>query len=333
MFSAIRNYILTFLISLLIFGALAWIVIHFAANSIGQGDSLKPSDIETVIPDSNSGDEPEPVTPENPINGTSFNILLIGTDYQPDILKDYDEDELNKDNDGFFKEARKISADTIVLLRVDKETKEFVFSAIPSETRVTVDGLNTRLGYVFGDKGIDFFVEKIEMLTSLNVDYYATVTVSGFENIINNLGKITFDVPKNMNYVDESQNLVIDLKKGTQSLNGNQALQLLRYNLYSDDGETRRQIAVSFLNAMLKAFITDDNKMNATQYLTLFKKYTTTNFTDEDLAENIDLIFAYNEFSMKFITFPGYNLTDELTDTRYFKADINEAHRLFKSYK
>ncbi len=335
MLSAVRNAIITFLVSLLIFGALAWVIIKFAAKSLTGTDPADSGKFETVIPDTGNGSEnpTTPVTPENPIKGTSFNILLVGSDYQPDILKDYDVSDQNKNNDGFPIEGRKISADTIILARIDKEKKTVMFSSIPSETRVTVNGVSTKLGYVYGDKGIEFFKEKVEMLTSLPVDYYAAVTISGLENILGKLGKITFDVPKNMNYIDESQNLEINLTKGKQALSANQALQLLRYNLYSDDGETRREISLSFLDAMIKTFATEGNYAKAADYLSQFSKYLETDFGESDLAEQIDLIFAYNEFELKTITYPGYSVTDDDTGETYFKADVTSAHNTFKQYK
>ena len=62
------------------------------------------------------------------------------------------------------------------------------------------------------------------------MDGYILTNFQGFKNIVDSLGGITINVEKDMYYdTGEEQDRYIDLKKGLQRLNGNQALQYARF--------------------------------------------------------------------------------------------------------
>ncbi len=95
MLSATKNFVLTFLIALVIFGLIAYMLVGLVLNNLlGVGAS------ETEMPE----DTAETPTDDGPGNigiqfgdsGESFNILLIGTDYRPSEFVDYDPEMLEK---------------------------------------------------------------------------------------------------------------------------------------------------------------------------------------------------------------------------------------------
>ncbi len=88
MLSATKNFVLTFLIAIIIFGLIAYMLVGLVLNNL-LGDSVEtqPSEETTAEPDD---------SPDNPIGvqltdkGESFNILLIGTDFRPSRFVNYD---------------------------------------------------------------------------------------------------------------------------------------------------------------------------------------------------------------------------------------------------
>jgi len=343
MFSAVKNFIIIFCVSVLIFGLLAALIVPMVLDAAGISDAGNTPDdsgnaIETETSDpSISGTQDPPNTDSSggvidppSIGGSSFNMLLIGTDYQPDIFHDYDFTEANKEVDGFPLVERKISADMIIFIRVDKEKGEYVFSQIPSNMRVTDKGIYKPLSAIYDDSGLDYFLSKITALTSLPIDYSVVVSVDGLKEIIDGLGGITYYVPKNMEYEDPAQNLKIELKRGSQTLSGEQALMLLRYT--SDPlGSERREIATSFLRVVLSKFTDKEYYSKIPDYWKMASDHIETNFTEQDMADRLDMFFAYADFKQVDIIYPGSSLVHE--GVTYFEPNISKAWELFGEYK
>ena len=82
--SAVKNFALTFIISLLVFSLLAYFIVGYALNNLvgiaGGSDTSETTTVPTpVITDSNGGI----IDIDLPDTGTSFNLLLVMTDYEP----------------------------------------------------------------------------------------------------------------------------------------------------------------------------------------------------------------------------------------------------------
>ena len=341
MLSAFRNFALTFLIAALIFGSIAYFVVGFVLETVEA--TIEPDDdpvetqpldltyAETTDPSTDTSQTTDPPPEEDEINGNTFNILLVGTDYQPELFKDYDYEE-NWTGDGFpDKHSRSWGADMLILLRIDKENRKFIFCAIPRNTRVQVDGIYTQLGDVLSEKGIDFLCGKVTGLTGLQINYYATLDVGSIPACIDAVGGVSYYVPEDMKYSDPDQNLEIDLKKGTQTINGEKAMQLLRYVGYQGGAYSRMKTAVDFLQKMIAKFTNVTYFSKAPDLYKTLTRYVKTNFSADDLLNNLDLIFAYTKFESITLTYPGSDKTYD--DVSYFDPTVSAAMTMFEKYK
>ena len=92
MLPSLRNFAITFLVSLFIFAALAYFLADFAMENFSGGFAKEP-ETETETAEETVGvfnpfeDNDDTVT--SMIQGTSFNFVLVGLDYQKDIFDDY----------------------------------------------------------------------------------------------------------------------------------------------------------------------------------------------------------------------------------------------------
>ncbi len=332
---ALRNFIITFAVSLLVFGIMAYAGVGFVLNTVIGSDpatTIPPAitlegDDPAVDPDDTSEDPS--FTDE--IVGDSFNILLIGSDYQPEIFDDYDYEE-RWPGPGFpDKRNRPWSADMIILLRVDKSNRQFVICPISRNVRVEVDGQHMRLGSTIAKKSTQYLCGKVSELTGLPIDYFIHVRVGMIASCIDALGAITFDIPQDMKYEDSEQKLVIDLKKGTHKITGEKAAQLLRFAGYANGNVGRTNMTVDFLKAMLAEYLSPKYIDDALTIYSKLKDKVETNFTEEALANNLDLIFAYPDFATVTLTYPGSTRVDD--GVTYFIADTAAATALFAKYE
>jgi len=337
MLSALRNFALTFLIAALIFGTIAYFIVGFVLDTltvtISAEDPVDTNEIELVLPEDTtteaSTDTTVPVVDD--ISGDTFNILLIGTDYQPDVFDDYNYEETYTGTGFPDKRSRKVSADMMVILRIDKENRKFMFCPLPRNVRVSVNGNNTQLGDVYAEKGIEFLCGKVSGLTGLVMNYHAVVDVSVISECVEILGGVNYYVPQDMQYEDPTQNLVINLEQGTQNIDGEKAEQLLRYVGYSNGNTGRMNTTIQFAQALLAKFTNVTYLTKAPELYASLKEHITTNFTADDLVNNLDLIFAYSKFEAVTVTYPGQ--TKSYDGVVYFDPNVPAAMDIFDSYQ
>ncbi|NLB79811.1 MAG: LCP family protein, partial [Clostridiaceae bacterium] len=70
---------------------------------------------------------------------------------------------------------------------------------------------------------------------------------------------VYFDIPRNMNYEDPTQDLYIHLKKGYQHLDGEQAVNLARFRNYPEGDIDRIAIQQKLLKELAKQTLKADN--------------------------------------------------------------------------
>lgn len=346
---SLRNFLITLLISLLVFIPIAIWGVNLAGDfksSVLSGNEQKAAEQEKQP----SGDEIKaPDNPTHPIDsnikGESFNVLLIGTDYAPGMFGGYHPNvgshypEFNNSakligHGGTLPEYpyRTVNADAIVLICVNKEKQTIAYLPIPSKMVLNVGGINTTLGELYYDKGLDYFINKVSGITGVPIDYYALTSFSLISDIVDSIGPVTYNVPCDMKYEDEETGYKISLSKGSQDINGRKAAQLLSYNSYdATSGLTREKVAMEFLQALAAKMTNITNINKADDVFNTIVKNVYTNITPEDLTANVELIFAYSRFSIVSLEFPGSYFYRE--DVQYFNPYINLAISKMNAYK
>lgn len=316
MLAGLKNFLLTFIISLVIFGIIAFFVVNMIMDSIGVGSFIDGNNDPVQTGGEDYVDTPKGNEALLELDGNSFNMLFVGLDYAPDIFYDYYDPDtvsslVNFDSgkiagelvtDG---EYRAVSADTILLVCVSKEREEFAFTAISPGTIIKRQNENVCLSDIFESEGTRSFIESVHSLVGVPIDRYAFVSLYEFPSLIDIIEGVDFNVPCDMKYDDYKGGLHINIKEGIQHLDGEKALQVLRFNKYEGTVNSRLKTTVSFARAVM-------NKMTDPKYITkaaaLFReaeKMIITDFTASDLSSNLDLIFSYPTFEPVNIELPG----------------------------
>lgn len=298
---------ITFCISFLVFGIVAYIIMSiFFGAPTSKKDSDAPNPDDMVIGFDNNDKKDE-------TNGRSFTFLLVGTDYQPRVLPGVPS-----------------HADSIVFVRFSCETNQVVYMSIPSTLTITADGTESTLCDLYSEKGIEYLVEKVQGLTGININYYAIASITMFDDIINTLGEINYNVPINMNYSDPTQNLYIEFEKGEQKLNGAKATDMLRYR--SDSFSDRMTRNVDFLKSIMSTFTAPSYRSKAPELFGKMLEYIVTNFTEDDLLKYMDTIYNYASYKSSVLTYPG-NFKNNGDGNSYFVPDTDSAIKMMAEYK
>lgn len=135
------------------------------------------------------------------------------------------------------------NADTIVLASFNTKDQTLKLLSIPRDTMSNEERSIQKINgsYSVDHKGnIEQTIHEVEMVTGLPIDRYAITTFDGFKEAIDAIGGVEMYVPSDLYYSDPYQDLEIDLKEGTQVLDGTHALQFVRYRSGYANGDLGR---------------------------------------------------------------------------------------------
>ncbi len=149
--------------------------------------------------------------------GPTANFLVLGSDSREFV--DSDEDE------AAFGTVGGRRADTIIVVRVDPDTRKALLVSFPRDLWVEIPGRGSnRINSAFQD-GPQGVVDTMRHNFDIPIHHYVEVDFSGFRNIVNSMGGVTMYVPAPSR--DPKSGLNIE-EAGCTVLDGEQALGWVR---------------------------------------------------------------------------------------------------------
>jgi hypothetical protein len=144
-----------------------------------------------------------------------------------------------------------------------------------------------------------------ELLEGVGIDRYIRVNVQGVQSLVDALGGVTVYVPEDMKYQDDSQHLYINLKAGKQHLNGDKALQFLRfrYDKFGDIGRVQRQQLL--MRALMEQALNPATLARMPKILSVIQSHIDTNLTVEELVALVGFGVQTNRSKVQMLMVPG----------------------------
>ena len=227
-------------------------------------------------------------------------------------------------------------SDTIIVASYDPKTQEAALLSIPRDTFIGDDKKHTSVYdkinslYSNGDTP-EKTLAAVNKLTGLDLKYYI---------IVDTIGGVEFDVPIDMDYDDYSQDLFIHLKAGVQTLNGDQAEQLVRFRhnndyssysySYGDNDLGRMRTQRNFIIATVKQTIRMKNVTQIGNIIDIFKQYVKTNLDFNHVKDYIPYAIKINTDDIKAAQLPG--TAQYLGYLSFFLCDEEETQELVKEF-
>ncbi len=178
--------------------------------------------------------------------------------------------------------------DTIIVVSMDPETREAGLVSIPRDTRVAIPGHGwQKAGHAHAYGGPALAMATVEKFLGIRLHYFVRTNFAGFARLVDSLGGVELCVEKDMYYEDPAQDLVIDLKAGCQLLNGDQALQYVRYRNDSDIARVQRQ--QNFIRAVVDRLYRLRIVFRLHQMIADLVPYVDTNLEPKDMLRMVRL--------------------------------------------
>lgn len=132
-------------------------------------------------------------------------------------------------------------SDTILLVSAEPRLGKLSLVSIPRDTLVNIPDYGPdKAGHAFAYGGADLTRASVSGLLGVTIQRTAVVSLDGFVQLVDALGGVEIDVEQAMYYHDPYQDLLIDLEPGLQRLDGEQAMQYVRYR---SDGSDLTRVA------------------------------------------------------------------------------------------
>ena len=195
-----------------------------------------------------------------------YNILIVGTD-----------------NDG-------TRTDTIMIARLDTNENTAAVMSIPRDTVISGNYTVPKINGVYGgagkgEKGMNALKQKLAQLLGFEVDGYVLVNLDAFVELVDLVGGVDFDVPMDMHYEDPTQDLYIHLEAGPQHLDGEQAMQLVRFRKgYATQDLQRTKTQQLFMQALAQSCLDGINLKNIGRMSQIVKENLFTDMTLGNIA-------------------------------------------------
>jgi len=143
--------------------------------------------------------------------------------------------------------------DTIMMLTLDSIEKTVSVMSVPRDLMSTsAFGNLSKINAAYA-QGIERTMIEVTNVLGYAANRYIVVNYDGFERLIDALGGIEINVFMDMYYTDTKEGLVIDLKEGLQTLNGEKALHYVRYRSgYAAADIKRIEIQQEFYTAIIE---------------------------------------------------------------------------------
>ncbi len=134
-------------------------------------------------------------------------------------------------------------SDTLFVVMMDPKSNNVSLLSIPRDTMVKIPGRGwDKINHAFAFGGHKLTEQTVEEFLGIQINNYVVIDFRGFKDLVDAIGGIDIDVEKDMYYEDPYDNLVIDLQKGRQHLDGKTAIQYVRYRDEEGDiGRIKRQ--------------------------------------------------------------------------------------------
>ncbi|MEJ8554276.1 LCP family protein [Tepidibacter sp. Z1-5] len=295
-----KIFIVFFVIFSMIFGTSLYLIV--AKENKQLAEIPMPGDTETTVAQ----------------EGEVVNVLLLGVDSL----------------DGGKKGIR---TDTMMILSMDPKNDKTSILSIPRDSRVKIRG---RKGYdkinaahAYG--GVELSVQAVKDLLGIPIHHYVKVDYQALYKTVDEVGGVEVDIPMNMNYDDRyaTPPLHIHFKKGKQVLDGQEAMEFLRFRK-NNGGKTgyprgdlqRVEVQQAFIQSLAKKVLSPSSIFNIKGYIDTFNTYVDTDMSVSEMASLGMQAKKMDVNNIRKETLPGAPMY--INSISYYNPDNDEINKL-----
>ncbi|MEO6715329.1 MAG: LCP family protein [Mycobacteriales bacterium] len=235
-------------------------------------------------------------------------------------------------------------SDTMLLVNIPAGRDGAYVLSFPRDLYVEIPGEDGKhkINSAFSKGGPSLAISTVEQLTRVHIDHYIEIKFASFLRMVNALDGVEICVPKAM----KSQLAGLNLKAGTQMLNGSQALSYVRARSFDKDSEYqdgradlgRIERQQKFLGAMVQRATSSDVLLRPNRLIRFLDRGTKALGVDDGLSTNDlkELGLRFRDLDPKkvvFATVPNYDPGKKIGGQNVLLLSEDEAEQIFTAIR
>ena len=222
-------------------------------------------------------------------------------------------------------------ADSLMLFHLDSNLDHIGMLSIPRDTYVPIEGhKSARINHAYSYGGRELLVNTAANFLEVPIHHYIKVNMKSLELLVDAIGGMSLTIEKDLKYIDQAGDLIIDIKKGKQRLNGEQVVKYLRFRQDNEGDIGRINRQKKFVISLANHFIKPGNLNDIPTLMKKINEVIDTNLTVKEMVTLSSLFKqAYKKGTISKKTLPGkIKLQDKKyiwkTEPELVKATVEE---------
>lgn len=271
------SFLLTFMISILIFGSIAALLLHFSMPA------LNSSDENALEPVHSSSDSSSDASSDFPASNTMTMLISIRSDPNGEPAE-------------------------LILYRLDAAKRRILLMPISPNLEVNYNSDAHAIREVVKTDGIKPASIALANLLSAKIDFSCDIYYDNFIKIFDSIGGLYFYVPQNVDAALPDQSKISLPESTRQYLDGSKIYALLSFPSYNGGDTERYNVQADLMKEFISEKFTDFYlKSNTSQFSGLFN-YVSTDFSMNELVKRADAMTFLS--SEKYITAVAPSFSD-----------------------
>ena len=235
------------------------------------------------------------------------------------------------------KKSKGTRSDTMMLFKVNFDTGQINMLSIPRDTRVLVKNKEDKINHAHAYGGPALTMKSLRDFLNLDIDYYVKVDYKAVMAIVEAIGGVDIDVPRNMKYKDPFADppLNINIKKGFQTLDGKNSHDFLRWRKnnsgssgYSEGDIGRIEAQQMFMKEFIKQTLKIKNIAKLPKFVETYYNYVETNISLDIMVKGAFAAKKIDIENMKTSTIPGVG--ERIAGTDYWIYNREETSEIIQ---
>lgn len=240
---------------------------------------------------------------------TKINVLILGID-------------------GNIEPSR---TDTLILTNLDLKSYKAKLVSIPRDMYVNIPGKGfDKINAAHFIGGNELTIKTVEKFLDVPIDYYVLLNFKGFKKTIDLLGGVNIYVEKRMRYIDRAGHLYINLKKGQQRLNGEQAMGYVRFRHDAWGDITRIERQQKFISALCEEVLKPQVLLKIPSIIYQIIENVETDLNISQILELTDILRKVKKLDIEKATIPGVPFSKR--GISYLRADEEEKKKIVQKF-
>ncbi len=199
-----------------------------------------------------------------------------------------------------------LRSDVMMVFSFSQKEKNINSVSIPRDTRVKLYGRYQKINSALSIGEEDLAIQAVKEITGIPIHEFVKVNFQAVSDVVDAVDGVEFNVPQRMRYRDPYQDLVIDLEEGPQLLDGDHALQLLRFRQYPMGDLQRVQVQQEFLREAFKQKLKLKYVLKAGKIFEAIEENITSSLTVADVTKLARQVMASGTDGINSLELPSY---------------------------